>query len=111
MDLILEERQVPESGQRSLVRHAGRSIVVFNVEGRLHAIEDDCPHAGAALCTGRLNGHYIQCPAHGLHFDLRTGEMKGNPGLRVPVFAVQTRQGRFVLELPAPHSTQGDTPP
>jgi nitrite reductase/ring-hydroxylating ferredoxin subunit len=115
--LRLEPRQIPDTGQRTLVRHGGRSVVIFNVDGQLHAIEDECPHAGAALCTGRLAGHLIQCPAHGLRFDLRTGAMPGNPGMRVPVYSVQAQDGACVLELPAiPHAdtlrcAQAEPPP
>ncbi|UUZ64597.1 Rieske 2Fe-2S domain-containing protein [Polaromonas sp. P1-6] len=99
--LRLESQKIPQAGQRTLVRHDGRSVVIFNVDGHLHAIEDECPHAGAALCTGRLAGHVIQCPAHGLRFDLRTGAMPGNPGLRVQVYQVHAQDGAYVLELPA----------
>ena len=107
----LEPQKVPQAGQRALVRHDGRSVVIFNVDGHLHAIEDECPHAGAALCTGRLAGHVIQCPAHGLRFDLRTGAMPGNPGLRVQVYQVQAQDGAYVLELPAyPDDTSSCTP-
>ena len=80
--LRLESEKIPQAGQRSLVRHEGRTVVIFNVNGQLHAIEDGCPHAGSALCTGRLDGHVIQCPAHGLRFDLRSGAMPGNSARR-----------------------------
>jgi nitrite reductase/ring-hydroxylating ferredoxin subunit len=96
--LKLESQKIPQPGQRALVRHDGRSVVLFNVDGHLHAIEDECPHAGAALCTGRLDGHLIQCPAHGLRFDLRTGAMPGNPALRVPAYLIRAQDGAYVLE-------------
>lgn len=99
--LRLEPQQIPPAGKRTLLRHAGRSVVIFNVAGALHAIEDECPHAGAALCTGKLDGHLIQCPAHGLRFDLRTGAMPGNPGMRIQTYPLQEQDGTYVLELPA----------
>ena len=99
--LQLESAKIPQAGQRSLVRHDGRSVVIFNVDGHLHAIEDECPHAGSALCTGKLDGHLIQCPAHGLRFDLRTGAMPGNSALRIQVYAVRESNGMYLLDLPA----------
>jgi len=98
--LRLESEKIPQAGQRSLVRHDGRTVVIFNVNGQLHAIEDECPHAGSSLCTGRLDGHVIQCPAHGLRFDLRSGAMPGNPGLRIRVYALRECDGAYMLELP-----------
>jgi nitrite reductase/ring-hydroxylating ferredoxin subunit len=102
--LRLASQKIPPAGQRTLVRHEGRSVVIFNVDGQLHAIEDECPHAGAALCTGRLAGHVIQCPAHGLRFDLRTGAMPGNTALRVPVYPIEFSDGAYVLTLCASRS-------
>ncbi|MBS0454476.1 MAG: Rieske 2Fe-2S domain-containing protein [Proteobacteria bacterium] len=95
--LQLEPHKIPQPGQRTLVRRDGHSVVIFNVDGQLHAIEDECPHAGSALCTGRLDGHLIQCPAHGLRFDLRTGAMPGNAGMRIQVHAVQEKDGVHFL--------------
>jgi 3-phenylpropionate/trans-cinnamate dioxygenase ferredoxin component len=107
----LESQKIPQPGQRALVRHDGRSVVIFNVGGHLHAIEDECPHAGAALCTGRLDGHLIQCSAHGLRFDLRTGAMPGNPGLRVPVYRIHAQGDAFVLERTAAGSDDQNPSP
>jgi 3-phenylpropionate/trans-cinnamate dioxygenase ferredoxin component len=34
-------------GSRKHVRTDGHSLVLFNVDGGVHAIADSCPHAGA----------------------------------------------------------------
>ena len=98
--LQLEPQHIPPVGKRALLRRLGHSVVIFNIDGQLHAIEDDCPHAGAALCTGKLSGHLIQCPAHGLRFDVRSGAMPGNPGMSLQVHPVREHEGGYVLELP-----------
>jgi 3-phenylpropionate/trans-cinnamate dioxygenase ferredoxin component len=77
-------------GERKIAFIDGRSIVLFNIDGRLHAIDDACPHNGASLANGQLDGCMLRCPAHGLRFDLRTGCMAGNAGLRLTTYAVQT---------------------
>lgn len=38
-----------QPGQRKLVFIDGRSIVLFNIEGVIHGIDDSCPHQGASL--------------------------------------------------------------
>ena len=43
-------------GSRKIVRIAGRSIGVFNVDGAFYAIRNRCPHQGAPLCEGKLWG-------------------------------------------------------
>jgi len=42
-------------GQRKVVEIDGRSIGVFNVDGRYYALRNTCPHAGAPLCEGTLS--------------------------------------------------------
>lgn len=98
--LKLQPNDVPPVGRRALLRREGLEIVLFNIEGRVYAIGDTCPHAGSSLCTGRLDGHIIQCPAHGLRFDVRTGAMSGNAALRVATYPVLASDDGHALELP-----------
>ncbi|WP_296224267.1 Rieske (2Fe-2S) protein [Ralstonia sp. UBA689] len=86
-------------GQRKLAFVDGRSIVVFNVAGTLHAVENSCPHNGASLAGGRLDGSVLQCPAHGLRFDLTTGCTPGAGGLCLKTYAVQELDGQVVVQL------------
>lgn len=86
-------------GQRKLVFANGRSIVVLNVESRLHAVDNSCPHNGASLASGRLDGNVLQCPAHGLRFNLATGCMLGAGGLCLKTYAIHEADGHIVIEL------------
>lgn len=87
-------------GQRKLVFVDGRCIVVFNIGGQLHAVDNSCPHNGASLASGRLDGTVLQCPAHGLRFDLATGCMPGTAGgLCLKLFPISVAGEDVVLEL------------
>jgi nitrite reductase (NADH) small subunit len=64
-------------------------VAVINVEGRLYALRNTCPHRGAPLCRGKvggtmvgsrpgeyvydLDGLILRCPWHRYEFDLRDG--------------------------------------
>src|SRR5262249_19243172 len=85
-------------GQRKLAFIGGRSIVVFNIGGSIQAIDNSCPHNGASLAGGKLEGNMLQCPAHGLRFDLMTGRMPGG-GLRVRTFPVRVVDGSLVVTV------------
>lgn len=52
----------------------GKSIAIANVGGKLYAFEDSCPHMGARLSNGILEGSVITCPEHGSKFDVATGK-------------------------------------
>jgi 3-phenylpropionate/trans-cinnamate dioxygenase ferredoxin subunit len=51
-------------------------VAIFNVGGRLYALDDTCSHAEASLSEGDLDVDrcVIECPLHGSSFDLRTGD-------------------------------------
>jgi nitrite reductase/ring-hydroxylating ferredoxin subunit len=57
----------------------GGAIAVFRLGDRLHAIRDECPHAGASLADGVLDGAIVTCPRHGSQFDLTTGSRERGP--------------------------------
>jgi nitrite reductase/ring-hydroxylating ferredoxin subunit len=65
-------REVPV-GQGRQVTVNGRKIALFNVGSSFYAIDDTCPHRGASLWEGELNGREVICPWHGAGFDVTTG--------------------------------------
>ncbi len=86
-------------GEKKLAFVDGRSIIVINLAGTIHAIDNACPHNGAALSGGTLEGSVLRCPAHGLRFDLRTGCMPGAGGLCLTKFPVEIVDGAVVVSL------------
>ena len=72
---------------------------MFNVEGDLFAIDDGCPHQGASLCGGRLEGRVIQCCAHGLRFDLRSGYLLNSTQLKVANYPVEVVDGQAFIVI------------
>jgi nitrite reductase/ring-hydroxylating ferredoxin subunit len=92
--------QLPEPGGRALLRIEQRCMALFNINGEYHAIDDSCPHQGSSLASGKLDGRTVQCPAHGLRFDLRTGCMVNVPAMRIAVYPIQIEEGRVFVTLP-----------
>jgi nitrite reductase/ring-hydroxylating ferredoxin subunit len=103
-------------GSRRIVDLDGRSIGVFNVDGRLYALRNRCPHQGAPLCVGPVAplltatrpGSYVaestevvRCPWHGWEFRLDDGRSWFDPdGTRVHAYPVQVRDGQVVVRTP-----------
>lgn len=76
-----------------LVNESAYSI--FNVAGEFFAIDDGCPHAGASLARGIIDGGVVRCRIHHWKFCIKTGayldELK-------PSFNVRTYPIRIVGE-------------
>jgi 3-phenylpropionate/trans-cinnamate dioxygenase ferredoxin subunit len=89
----------------------GRNILIANIGGAFHCIEDKCSHADSPLSIGRLRNGVILCPLHGARFDIRTGEHLGPPAVR-GVMTFPTRVVDGVVEAcithDAPASFFGD---
>lgn len=99
VDVCALERIAP--GTSLAVRAGGRDVALFNVDGTVHAIENACRHAGAALAGGRLCGRVVACPAHGWKYDVTTGALVVAPGLSVERFAVDIADGRVRVSTAA----------
>lgn len=104
--LHIPAERLPARGGRSLFHHEQGIILLFDIDGELHAIDDSCPHAGASLFSGRLDGRWLQCPAHGLRFDLATGCPAGIKGFGLQRYKVEWRADECYLvtarqEMPA----------
>ncbi len=91
--------KLPQAGGRALFEFDGKSLALFNVEGDLFAIDDSCPHQGASLCGGRLEGRVIQCCAHGLRFDLRSGYLLNSTQLKVANYPVEVIDGQVFIVI------------
>jgi nitrite reductase/ring-hydroxylating ferredoxin subunit len=78
-------------------------IALFNLSGRIRAIADSCPHAGASLCQGELEGEVLTCPRHGSQFRVTDGaRVRGPADVDVQTFPVVVEAGEAFVELPAP---------
>lgn len=116
--VVCEASELPP-GTRRIVDIGGRSVGVFNVDGRYYALRNTCPHQGAALCTGSVLGtvrsprpgeysydgtrKLLQCPWHGWEFDLATGQSWFDPArTRVKPYDVQVETGMSITAEDGP---------
>lgn len=67
----------------------GRPVGLFNVEGTFYALENVCPHQGAPLTDGYLEGPLLTCSWHAWCFDVRTGKMSLADISVIPTFEVR----------------------
>ena len=76
---------------------------VYNVDGRLCAIEDRCSHDDGPLVEGDWEPDecVVVCPRHGSRFDICTGEALTLPAyLPVQTFPVKVEEGMIKVEVP-----------
>ena len=79
----------------------GRRLLLANVEGRFHAVDDTCPHRGASLGSGFLQGCEVFCPLHGWSFDVTTGAGQTRPDKPLRSYSTLVRDGQVWVAMEA----------
>ena len=121
-----EADEVPEGGMTRF--EAGdRAVVVFRIDGALHAYRDECPHQGASMSCGiisgamlptepggapefGLEGKVVICPRHRWKFSIETGEsLYAVDRRRMVPFPVRVEGDRLLIGVRRrPPSTSAD---
>lgn len=57
----------------------GHEVVVCHTKDGFFALDNECTHAAARMCEGRLRGDRLICPLHGASFDVRDGRALAAP--------------------------------
>lgn len=76
-------------------------IALFNVGGRLCAIDNLCPHLEGPLGAGKLAGSVVTCPLHLWRVDVTDGLCLESAEIRVATFPVETAGGEVFVTVPA----------
>ena len=103
-------------GKLRQVDLAGKDIVIVRrSDDQFYAVTSRCPHQGAPLCLGDVDGTFlpsrpgefsfgmegqiIRCPYHGYEYDLETGLPAFNEGVneRLVSYDTVTRDGRVLV--------------
>ena len=66
-------------GQRRAYWVEGVKVLVYDIDGTLHASDDSCPHRQCSLENATLNGTVVVCPCHAAQFDVATGDVIVEP--------------------------------
>ena len=75
---VTAKSEVPANEGR-VVEVKGKQIALFNVNGKICAIDNTCVHRGGPLGEGSLEGNIVTCPWHGWQYDVASGACLTNP--------------------------------
>jgi nitrite reductase (NADH) small subunit/3-phenylpropionate/trans-cinnamate dioxygenase ferredoxin subunit len=95
-------------GRGRKVRVNGQEVAVFRNGDDWHALQDGCPHMGASLADGKLDGGCVVCHWHEWKFDLRDGSTVEREWARARVYDVKIDNGSVLLRArPLKPETEG----
>jgi NAD(P)H-dependent nitrite reductase small subunit len=85
----------------------GHEIALFRRGAAVYALDSICPHRGAALAEGTINGDEVACPWHGWRFELATGKCRTLPTEAARTFAVRIAGDSVEVFVPSPADVSG----
>src|SRR5262249_39680109 len=99
---------IPLGGTKAVRPDDKRSVALFNVDGRIYATTNQCPHMGYPLTRGTVRYGVVTCDWHRRSFDLEGGGcfMPGCDDLET--FPVEVRNGDVWIRLGNPAYTRKD---
>ncbi|MFT3916322.1 MAG: nitrite reductase (NAD(P)H) small subunit [Anaeromyxobacteraceae bacterium] len=77
----------------------GRELALFRQGERVFALDNVCPHRGAALAWGEVRAGVVYCPLHAWPFEVETGRCPEFPGVAVDAYPVTIEGGDVFVEL------------
>ena len=82
---------------------AGFEVLVCQLNGEVHAVENRCTHGASRLDGGLFRNGEVTCPLHGARFSLRTGKAMCPPARRpLRMFEVVQEDGTLHIVEPPP---------
>ncbi len=78
----------------------GKCVLVCRAGDAIFATSGICPHRGAQLSQGTLNGTSVVCPWHEWEFDVETGFGLTNPVSALTSYVVRIKDGMIVVQVP-----------
>ncbi|MEA5667466.1 non-heme iron oxygenase ferredoxin subunit [Stenotrophomonas sp. MH1] len=94
--ICASEELLPGEMKTAFDEVTGTPLVVFNLDGELYALEDQCSHEEFELSSGVIDAAEgsIECILHGARFDIRDGRALCAPAYSpVPKFPVKREHG------------------
>jgi nitrite reductase/ring-hydroxylating ferredoxin subunit len=96
---VAAETDLP-AGSTKEIEYQGRVVALFNVGGKIFAIDGICPHAGGPLSEGTIEGDVVTCPWHGWQFHLGNGQNVYNAKCVQQCYEVKVEGGEVFVSLP-----------
>ncbi len=92
-------------GQGRPFEVGNRVVAVFRRGEEYFAVDDFCPHQGASLAGGHLDGCTVACPWHFWRFDVIDGRWLDSPKICIDTFSVRIIDGHIQVR-PHPRASK-----
>lgn len=87
------EDEIPEEDFIRQILVAGKKLCLVRNQGKLHLLQNSCPHAGGILSGGWCSKGKIICPVHRYEYDLENGRGAEGQGDYIDLYPLKQEEG------------------
>jgi 3-phenylpropionate/trans-cinnamate dioxygenase ferredoxin subunit len=98
-EVVAALEDIPDGGMRQ-VAFRGEPVGLYRVGEDVYAVHDICTHEEAYLSEGEFDPDEleVECPLHGSHFNVQSGEVRILPATRpVTTYPVRVEDGKVLV--------------
>lgn len=83
------EEKIPEGDFIRQIDLAGKKLCLLRNEGKIHLVQNMCPHAGGTLSGGWCEHGKLICPIHRYAYDLENGRGAEGQGDYIDIYPLR----------------------
>lgn len=83
------EEKIPEGDFIRQIDLAGKKLCLLRNEGKVHLVQNTCPHAGGILSGGWCEHGKLICPIHRYGYDLENGRGAEGQGDYIDIYPLR----------------------
>lgn len=96
-EVLAKVQDIPEGKAIVVMSAQDKEIALFKIDGKIFAINNECPHAGGPLGEGDISDCIVTCPWHAWEFNIKTGDCINAPSECVETIPVTIEGDNIVL--------------
>lgn len=85
------EEKIPADDFIKQIVIAGKKLCLLRYQGKLHLLQNNCPHAGGILSGGWCEKGMLICPIHRYSYHLESGKGAEGQGDYINIFPLQEK--------------------
>ena len=86
-------------GTGKAVEVDGKTVALFNCDGKFYAMDNACQHHGGPLAEGMIAGTSVTCPWHGWEYDIPSGQCAMDPSVKNQKFEIKVEGDDILIAV------------
>jgi NADPH-dependent 2,4-dienoyl-CoA reductase/sulfur reductase-like enzyme/nitrite reductase/ring-hydroxylating ferredoxin subunit len=100
-EVTIAKTDILKDGEMKQISVGENNFLLARIKGQYHVVNSNCPHYGAPLAEGTLNGDRLMCPWHHACFNITNGNLIKPPSFDALVhYEIRTEGDNIIMLLP-----------